>query len=55
MLTGYVMSFKIPRFMINTIVPFIVADLGLADTVTPTLLAAFHPGCEPRSHMARGS
>ena len=45
MLTGYVMSFKIPRFMINTIVPFIVADLGLAHTVTPTLLAAFHPGC----------
>lgn len=46
MLTGYVMSFKIPRFMINTIVPFIVADLGLSDNVTPTLLAAFHPGCE---------
>eukprot|EP01044_Picomonas_judraskeda_P025226 COSAG03_NODE_7235_length_944_cov_1.420118_2_plen_239_part_01 len=32
--------------MINTIVPFIVADLGLAPAVTPTLLAAFHPGCE---------
>ena len=49
MLTGYIMSFKIPRFMINTIVPFIVADLGLANTVTPTLLAAFHPGCETAS------
>lgn len=32
--------------MINTIVPFMVADLGLSDAVTPTLLAAFHPGCE---------
>ena len=44
MLTGYVMSFKIPRFMINTLVPFIVADLGLPASLTPTLLAAFHPG-----------
>ena len=39
--------------MINTIVPFMVADLGLSDTVTPTLLAAFHPGCERhRTHTS---
>ena len=44
MLMGYVMAFKVPRFMINTLVPFLVADLGLPSTVTPTLLAAFHPG-----------
>ena len=44
LLNGYVMAFKIPRFMINTLVPFIVEDLGLPHTVTPTLLAAFHPG-----------
>ena len=30
--------------MINTIVPFIVADLKLDRSLTPTLLAAFHPG-----------
>ena len=44
LLNGYVMAFKVPRFMINTLVPFIVADLGLPHTTTPTLLAAFHPG-----------
>ena len=44
MLIGSVMAFKIPRFAINTMVPFVVADLGLPRSVTPSLLAAFHPG-----------
>jgi len=30
--------------MINTLVPFMVADLQLPRSATPTLLAAFHPG-----------
>ena len=29
---------------INTMVPFVVSDLGLPRSVTPSLLAAFHPG-----------
>eukprot|EP01052_Picozoa_sp_SAG31_P013863 SAG31_NODE_845_length_11547_cov_8.098096_9_plen_451_part_00 len=41
---GYVGCFKVPRFAINTLVPFVVADLGLDSKLTPSLLAAFHPG-----------
>ena len=41
---GYVSSLKIPRFAINTLIPFIVADLGLPAAFTPRLLAPFHYG-----------
>jgi sugar phosphate permease len=44
MLIGYVACFKIPRFAINTLIPFVVRDMGLPTSLTPTLLAAFHPG-----------
>ena len=44
MLIGYVGCFKVPRFAINTLVPFIVEEMGLPTALTPTLLAAFHPG-----------
>jgi hypothetical protein len=33
-----------PVRRINTMVPFVVQDLGLPRSVTPSLLAAFHPG-----------
>eukprot|EP01051_Picozoa_sp_SAG22_P013628 SAG22_NODE_1548_length_4150_cov_2.816095_7_plen_274_part_00 len=44
MVIGYVGCFKVPRFAINTLVPFVVADLGLDAALIPSLLAAFHPG-----------
>ena len=44
MLIGSVLAFKVPRFAINTLVPFVVADLQLPRSLTPSLLAAFHPG-----------
>ena len=71
MLIGYVACFKVPRFAINTLIPFVVRvsapspserapcrrwpcslrpggaaaqDMGLPTAITPTLLAAFHPG-----------
>ena len=33
-------------------VPFVVADLGLDSALTPSLLAAFHPGCAPSAPFA---
>jgi hypothetical protein len=44
LIIGSVLTFKVPRFAINTMVPFIVSDLGLPRALTPSLLAAFHPG-----------
>ena len=33
-----------PRFAINSLVPFIVAQYGMPSAATASLLAAFHPG-----------
>ena len=35
---------QVPRFAIPSLIPFMVADLGLSSAAVPTLLAAFHPG-----------
>jgi MFS family permease len=44
MMIGYIFSIKVPRFAINSLVPFIVAQYGMPSAAIASLLAAFHPG-----------
>ena len=44
MMIGYIFSIKVPRFAINSLVPFIVAQYGMPPAAVASLLAAFHPG-----------
>ena len=44
MMIGYIFSIKVPRFAINSLVPFIVAQYGMPSAAVASLLAAFHPG-----------
>ena len=44
MMIGYIFSIKVPRFAINSLVPFIVAQYGMPSAALASLLAAFHPG-----------
>ncbi len=44
LLMGDILALKIPRLSIPSMVPFIVAELGLPQSSVPALLSAFHPG-----------
>lgn len=44
LLMGDILALKIPRLSIPSMVPFIVAELGLPPSSVPALLSAFHPG-----------
>ena len=44
LLMGDILALKIPRLSIPSMIPFIVAELGLPQSSVPALLSAFHPG-----------